>query len=73
MDKNADYNQLLRLAQSPEGMKLLKLLQQTGGDSLKTAAYAASSGDFQQAKAILSSLLNNPEAEKLLKKLEERL
>lgn len=73
MEKHADYAQLLRLAQSPEGQQLLKLLQQSGGDSLKTAAAAASAGDFQQAKNLLSSLLSTPEAEKLIKQLEERL
>lgn len=73
MDKNPDYAQLIRLAQSPEGQKLFKLLQQSGGDSLKNAMSAAASGDYAQAKAILTSLLSNQEAESLLKKLEERL
>lgn len=73
MDKNPDYAQLLRLAQSPEGQQLWKLLQQSGGNALRQAASAASAGNMQQAKDLLSSLLQAPEAEELLKKLEERL
>jgi len=73
MDKKPDYTQLLRLAQSPEGQKLWKLMQQSGGDNLNKAMSAASNGDMQQAKDLLSSLLQSPETEKLLKKLEERL
>lgn len=70
MDKNPDISQLLHLAQSPEGKKLIRLLQQSGGDSLKQAI---ASGDLTRAKEILSPLLRDSELEALVKKLEEKL
>lgn len=66
-----DMSQLLRLAQSPAGQQLLTLLQKNGGDTLQNAVSQASQGNFTQAKQTLSSLLSNPEAQKLLKQLEE--
>lgn len=71
MDKNPDYSQLLKLAQSPAGQQLLKLLQQSGGDSLQSALTGAGKGDFTQAKQVLTALLSDPEAQKLLKQLED--
>jgi len=70
MDKKPDISQLLRLSQSTQGQKLLKRVQQSGGDSLKQAI---ASGDWNHAKAILSPLLQDQEVALLLKKLEETL
>jgi hypothetical protein len=66
-----DLSELMRLAQSPAGQQLIALLQQNGGARLQTAVEKAGSGDFTQAKQILSSLLSNPEAQVLLKQLED--
>lgn len=71
MQHNPDLSELLRLAQSPAGQQLIALLQQSGGDALQTAVEKASAGDYTQAKKAMSSLLSSPEAQKLLKKLEE--
>lgn len=67
-----DMSELLRLAQSPAGQQLIALLQRTGGKELQSAVMKASSGDYEQAKQSLSSLLANPEAQALLKQLEEQ-
>lgn len=67
-----DMSEILRLAQSPAGQKLLSLLQQSGGAQLQNAISSASNGDYTQAKQTLSSLLADPEAQKLLKQLEEQ-
>lgn len=69
MEKPMDYSELARLAQSPAGQKLLSLLQQTGGEELQKAVEKASMGDFSQAKKQLSTLLDSPEAKKLVKEL----
>lgn len=66
-----DLSELMRLAQSPAGQQLIALLQQNGGNHLQTAVEKAGSGDFGQAKQILSSLLSDPEAQALLKQLED--
>ena len=71
MDQNLDLNQLMKLARSPAGQQLIRLLQQQGGKELETALQKASSGDFGQAKNALSSLLDSPESHKLLKQLED--
>lgn len=71
MQQPMDYSELLRLAQSPAGQKLLTLLQTSGGSQLEAAVEKASQGDYSQAREQLSSLLDTPEAKKLLKQLGE--
>lgn len=66
-----DMSEILRLAQSPAGQQLVSLLQRTGGTQLQNAVAMASGGDYEQAKQALSSLLASPEAQALLKQLEE--
>lgn len=67
-----NYSELMAVAQSPAGRKLLLLLQQTGGESLQQAMEQAARGDFAPAKQQLSSLLDSPEAKKLLQELGGR-
>ena len=62
---------LMKLARSPAGQQLLALIQQNGGSDLQSAVSQASAGNYDQAKQTLSSLLSTPEAQALLKKLEE--
>jgi len=71
MDRNSDFSQLRKLAQSPAGQQLLRMLQQSGGENLQKAMAAAAKGDYTDAKQQLSSLLANPEAQRLLKQLED--
>lgn len=66
-----DMSELLRLAQSPAGQQLIALLQRSGGNTLQNAVAKASSGDYAQAKQAISSLLENPEVQALLKQLED--
>ena len=72
MDQNMDLDQLRKLAQSPAGKQLIRMLQQQGGSQLQTAVQKASAGDYSQAMQALSGLLESPEARKLIKELEER-
>jgi thioredoxin-like negative regulator of GroEL len=70
--QNADpqsIQQAMRFAGTPEGQQLLRILQQNGGDALQKAMEKAAAGDMTQAKQTLSALLQNEEAQKLLKQL----
>lgn len=56
----------MRLAQSPDGKKLIQFLQTKHPDLINQAMANASRGDYTQAQKILSSLLTDPEAKKLM-------
>ena len=71
MEQTPDLNQIIRLAKSPAGQKLMELLQQQSNGQLESAAKMASQGDYVQAKNVLSKLLASPEAKALLKTLED--
>ena len=58
-----------RIAATPAGQELIKLLQRTGGDELKQAMAKAATGDYTGAQKALSALLQDPEAQKLLNQL----
>ncbi len=72
MQSTPDFSQLMKLAQSPAGKQLLAMLQASGGNTLQNAVKKASDGNYDEAKAMLSSLLNNPQAQALLKQLEDQ-
>lgn len=63
--------QLQRILSTPEGKRLLALLRQDGGTALRQAAAACQAGDTQGAQRILQPMVQTPEAEELLKKLNE--
>lgn len=73
MQSNADHafpiQEAMKLAQSPAGQQLIKLMQQTGGTDLQSAAEKAAAGDYSQAKQAVQALMRNPEARKLLKQM----
>lgn len=68
-DKDIPIQEAMKLAQSPAGQQLIKLLQEIGGKDLNTAMEKAAAGDYTQAKQAISALMNNPEAQKLLKQM----
>ena len=72
MEQTPDFFRLMQLAGSPAGQKLISLLQKEGGSSLQKAIAQASSGQYELAKQTLSVLLNTPEAQKLLRQLEDQ-
>lgn len=61
-----------RLAQTEAGQKLLTLLQSQNPQQLQTAMQQASSGDLEQLKKTLGTFMASPEAQALLKQLENR-
>lgn len=75
MDKNADIpknfsmQDAVRLAGTPAGQQLIKLLQQQGNVDFQAAMSSAAQGNYDQAKQALSSLMNSPEIMALLQQL----
>lgn len=69
--KSQDFSikEAQRLAQTPEGKKLMAMLQQRDTGQLQQAMDQAASGNYKAAGAILQSLLSSPEAQKLMQQL----
>lgn len=59
----------MRLAQTPAGQQLIRMLQAGNGQELQKAMDRAASGDFSAARQAVSALLRNPEAQKLLNQM----
>lgn len=73
MQQNFDTRQLMKLAQSPAGLKLMQALNESSRTDARKAAELASSGNMEGAKQALSALLKDPQIETLLKQLEDQL
>ncbi len=70
-DKKA-IQEALRLANSPAGQQLLKVLNSQRGEIMEKARQQAQQGDLEQAKATLSQVLQSPQVQQLLKEMEKR-
>ena len=72
--KSQDFSvqEAKRLANTPEGQRLIQLLQQKDNAALQKAMEAASSGNFREAGAALQSLLSSPEAQQLMQQLGKK-
>lgn len=73
MQSMPDMTELLKIAQSPAGQKLLTMLRASNGTDLNSITSAAASGNLEAAKQQLSGILNNKEVQELLKQLEKAL
>ena len=73
MQSMPDMAELLKIAQSPAGQKLLTMLRASNGADLSRITSAAASGDLESAKQQLSGILNSKEARELLQQLETQL
>lgn len=74
MQKNFDdfsMQEALRLAKSDAGQQLLALLHSSHGDAVRSAMDCAKAGDMVQAQQALSAFLSDPQAQALLKQLQE--
>ena len=65
-----DIENVMQLAKSPQGQKLIQILQQNGGQSVETAKKQAASGNFADAQKTLSGVLNDAQIQKLLKEMK---
>lgn len=64
-----NFKDLAALANSPDGQRLLQLAQQSGGNRLNSAVQQAQNGDYEAVKAILSKMMENDEAKRLIQRL----
>ena len=74
MQKNSDdfsMQEALSLAKTPAGQQLLAMLKQQNGDQLRQAMNQAAAGNYASVQNTLASLLSNPEAQALLRQLQE--
>ena len=70
--QNFSMQEVLRLANSDAGQRLLAALKQSSDPGLRQAMQYAAAGDYQKIKESLSSILASPEVRKLLAELEDR-
>lgn len=68
-NENPSMQDILRMAQSPAGQQLIQMLRQSGGQELQQAIEKAAAGDYTQARNTLSSLLKDPQTQKLMEQL----
>ena len=67
--QNFTMEQAMAFAASPDGQKLIRLMQQKGGADLRKAQALAAAGDIENAKVTLSSLLKDPYIQSLIKQM----
>ena len=66
---NFSMQDVMRLAGTPAGQKLLDHLHKKNEKQLQMAIAHAVSGNWEQAKQLLSGLVNDPESQKLIREL----
>ena len=66
---NFSMQDIMRLAGTPAGQELLNYLQQKNQKQLQMAIAHAVSGNMDQAKEIISQLITDPTARKLVEQL----
>lgn len=59
----------MRMANSPAGKQLIKLLQQSSGADLQKVMAQAAAGDYTGAKQAIETLADSPEVKKHLKQM----
>ena len=67
-----DVKRAMALAQTEQAQQLMKLLQQKDPQSLRSAIDQAAAGNYAQAAAALSSILNDTNAKALLQQLGDK-
>ena len=72
MQQLPDMNELMKIARSPVGQRLLSLLQYGNQSELDAITAEAAAGNMQEAVKRLSGLLKSEEAQNLLKQLEKQ-
>ncbi len=60
-----------RVLGTADGRKLLSLLMRDGGGALRQAGEAIKRGDQAAAEAILSPIMNSPEAQALIARINQ--
>ena len=73
MQSLPDMTQLMKLAASPAGQKLLAMLQSDKSLDLNKLARNASSGNMADVRSQLAGILASEEAAELLRQMEQGL
>ena len=68
-DTSMDMSQIMRMAQSPAGKKLIALLQNHNSGELQQAMKQAADGDYSLAKKAIEKFLSTSEASALVEQL----
>ena len=63
------FEEIMRLAKSPAGQQLIKALKSQDPNTLKKVIDSAKSGDIQQAKSNLASIMEAEDMQKILKNM----
>lgn len=71
-DKIPNLSAISEAAQSDTGKKLAELLQKSNVNAVQDALACAAAGNLSAAKELLAPLLASPEAQQLLRELEEK-
>ena len=66
---NFSMQDMMRLAGTPAGQQLLDHLQKKNSRPLQMAIAHAVSGNMDQAKQLLSAMIQDPESQKLIRQL----
>ena len=71
--KPGDFSmqEAMRFVNSPAGQQLLALLQRSGNEDLQKAMQLAAKGELIQAKDALKGISQDPQVQRLLKKMGE--
>ena len=64
--------QFRQVLSSPEGKRLMELLNRDGGQRLQQAAAEFKKGNTAGAKELLKPVVENPETEELLEKINRK-
>ena len=69
--KSQDFSiqEAQRLAKTPEGQELIRLMQSKDKATFEKAMADASAGNFKEAGKALSSMLSSPEIRQLIRQL----
>ena len=72
--KSQDFSikEAQRLASTPEGQRLMALLQQNDHGQLQKAMAQANAGNYKEAGNLLQAMLTSPEAQSLLRQLGDK-
>ena len=69
--KNKDA--VMGLMNSPDAQKLLQMLNQKGGDGLKTAADAAMKGDTSQLVGLVEGIMKSKEGAAVVERINQAI
>lgn len=67
-----DISQLIQIANSPAGHKLMEILQKNDSEEFRNAMQEAADGDMSQAQRALRSMMERPDIAGLVEQLRRQ-